>query len=438
MRRGALTISIHIILTAIAMTLSSCDSKVNIEEPGQFYKYIGSDGDQWAVDMVADQNDNIYILGGSTSTSNGSQLYVVKTSAKGIVLWERKIGDPGDENPKDIELLANGNVIVVADRTDLSGEKDFVIYTLNASDGSTVGTPRIDGNAGLDDYVNSITQISDGFIVSSYSDAHSASGDFKQAFVYRYDDQLARTPPFLWTVNFSQEIVSGGYDFVPVKVVQISNDLFYTFCYTNTTLNGDATPDYNFFIYVSGQLNDLKNTLSIPGLDPNSSERLTSIRAVPPQSGSGFIMAGYTANPTSGLQDLYAVRVVQDLQFVKPSEINSILQRPPQIVTSELSPIAMSNACVYPSKSQGFLLLGDQNVDGNNNIFLTKVDNTLQGSWVEKPFVAFGGAGNDTSGAVVETSDGRILLCGTMVLGDVVGQRKVVLMNLSPNGLFGE
>ncbi|MEJ0033768.1 MAG: hypothetical protein WDO15_27050 [Bacteroidota bacterium] len=49
----------------------------------------------------------------------------------------------------------------------------------------------------------------------------------------------------------------------------------------------------------------------------------------------------------------------------------------------------------------------------------------------------FGGVGDDSSGAVVEIADGRILVVGTMVLGDVKGQRKIVLMNLDSEGQFG-
>jgi hypothetical protein len=437
MRNRTLTISINVVFAIMVMVFQSCDSTVNIEEPQQFYKYIGTEGDQWSTDMVIDAEDNIYILGRSSSTSDGLQLYAIKTTSKGIVIWEKIFGEAGDETPKDIELLSDGNLILVADR-DMAGEKDFVIYRLNASDGSVIGAPINGGNPipGTAEYVNSITQISTGFIVSSYVD----NGVYKEAYVYRYDVDLLKIPTLFWNVTFSQEVVAGGYDFVPVKVIQMTTDLFYTFCYTNTTLGGDNIPDYNFFVYVSGELNDLTNALAIPGLDPNSGERLTSVRAVPPQSGSGFVLVGYSSSPTTNQQDLYALKIVQDLKNIKPSQINSIRQGPPRVVTSGLSSItSASNASVYPSKGEGFLLLGDQNSQGNDNIYLTKVDNSLDGAWSDPhAFFSFGGAGNDLSGAVVETSDGRILLCGTMVLGDVIGQKKVVLMNLSPNGLFGE
>jgi hypothetical protein len=441
MKSKILTISINFVFVLVLVILQACDSTINIEEPRQFYKYIGGEGDQWSVDMVIDDEDNIYVLGRSTSLDNNLQLYVVKTTSKGIVIWENTFGEKGDENPKDIELMADGNLVLVADHTDINGAKDFVIYRLNAADGSLIGT-RVNGGIldpaeARDEYVNSVTQISDGFIVSSYVD----NGGFKEAFVYRYDEDMAKISDLFWQVNFAQEVVAGGFDFIPVKVIQMRDDLFYTFCYTNTTLNGDGIPDYNFFIYVSSSLNDLTNTLAIPGLDPNVNERLTSVRVVPPQSGSGFVLAGYAASPTTGQQNLYAIKIVRDLEFILPSQIGSITQGDAKVITSGLSSInPAANACVFPSEGEGFLLLGDENSTGNDNIYLTKVNNSLDAAWTGNvhPFFSFGGAGSDLSGAVAETSDGRILLCGTMVLGDVIGQKKVVLMNLSPNGLFGE
>jgi hypothetical protein len=404
---------------------------MNIEAPNQFYKYIGSDGNQEAVDVVIDEDDNIYVLGKSSSTSDGEQLYVVKTTAKGEVLWERVFGDAGDEVPKDIELLNDGDLVLVADRTDIgTGEKDIVIYRLNSTDGSVMGTPRIDGYPGIGDYVNSITEISDGFVVAAYSD----NGPYKDFSVFRYDASFSAYPG--WSVKTEQLQVSGGYDLVPVKVFQIHADLFYTFCYTNSIFEGDNVSDYNYFIHVSNGLNDGLNELMIHSSDPISNERLTSVSIIPPQSGSGFIMAGYISN--SSRQELYLVRIRQGLEFA-PHDPAQYLQGAPKIVSDNLSSIVNTKASVFSSKSQGFLVLGNENALGNENIFLTKVDNELENAW-QAPHVSFslGGAGNDTAGAVVETSTGRIVLCGTMVLGDVIGQKKVVLMNLSPNGLFVE
>jgi hypothetical protein len=419
------------VVLAAMIVFYACDSRVNIDEPGQFYKYIGSDGDQESVDLVTDALDNIYILGKSTSGSSGDQLYVVKTSSKGEVVWEKTFGDPGQEIPKDIELTRNGDLILVADRTDVTtGEQDFVIYRLSSNDGSVIGTPKTGGSPGVADYVNTITEASDGFLVCSYSD----NGSYKDGWVFRYDASLNLFP--LWVPKLEVKSTTGGLDIIPVRTVQVGA-LFYTFCYSNSTLLGDQIPDYNFFVHVSNEFNGGKNDFTIPSADPLSDERLTSVSAIPAEAGSGFILAGYISS--SSQQELYLVKVVQDLEFTS-SDPNSFLQVPPRTIATSLSPVASAKASVFPSKSSGFLVLGNLNSEGNDNIFLTKVDNLLADAWKD-PYdvsLSFGGQGNDMAGAVTETRDGRILLCGTMVLGDVIGQKKVVLMNLSPNGMFGE
>ncbi|HMJ68438.1 MAG TPA: hypothetical protein VK508_06070 [Cyclobacteriaceae bacterium] len=412
------------------IVFQSCDSRINIDEPQQFYKYIGSDGDQESVDLVVDAANNIYILGKTSSVSNGDQLYVVKTSPKGEVVWEKVFGDPGQEIPKDIELASNGDLVLVAERVDIAtGEQDFVIYRLNSGNGSVIGTPTTGGYPGVVDYVNTITESSDGFLVCSYSD----NGPYKDGSVFRYDASLKMYPSNIWPEKVDIKDASGGYDIIPVKAVQVGPDLFYTFCYSNSKLLGDQIADYNFFIHVSNQFNGGKNDLVIPSADPLSDERLTSVSAIPAAAGSGFIMAGYTSS--SGQQELYLIKVVQDLEF-SSSDPNSFLQVPPRTIQTSLSPIAPTKASVFPSKSSGFLVLGNLNSEGNENMFLMKVDNLLAEAW-SAPQV-LGGQGNDMAGAVTETSNGRILICGTMVLGDVIGQKKVVLMNLSPNGMFGD
>jgi len=419
-----------LIVLILMIVGQSCDTRMNVDEPNGLYKLIGTDGSQAAIDLVTDGEDNVYILGSSTSASKGIQLYVVKTTSRGIVLWQKIIGGPGDELGKDIEMTTSGDLVIAADRKDETGEEDFVIYKLNADDGSVIGTPTVGGTPNVPDFVSSITEISDGFIVSSYSDG----GTFKSGATYRYDASMALVPT--WEPDISQFLNDiDGYDFIPVKVVQINPDLFYTFSYTNSPI-GDAIPDYNFLIYVSGQFNGFKNVLVVPGPDPSSNERLTSVRPVPTSSGGGYVLGGYVSNPNSNEQNLYVVRIRQDLEKVKPSDIDGFRLGQPRTATSSLSSITSAVATVYPSINSGFLVLGDRNSTGNDDIYLTKVDNGLNDAWAAPN--AFGGEGDDMAGAVRETTTGRILVCGTMRLGNVIGQTKIVLMNLNPTGKFDE
>lgn len=71
-------------------------------------------------------------------------------------------------------------------------------------------------------------------------------------------------------------------------------------------------------------------------------------------------------------------------------------------------------------------------------MYLKKLNPALTDAWSEQPFYFFGGAGSDLAGGVAEAPDGRILILGTMVLGESTGQTKAVLIKLSPQGKFGE
>lgn len=84
----------------------------------------------------------------------------------------------------------------------------------------------------------------------------------------------------------------------------------------------------------------------------------------------------------------------------------------------------------------GFLVLSTENLNGNENLYLTMLDNTLALRDRDVPGKAFGGIGNDSAADVEQLADGSILVLGTMVLGEVNGQKKMVLMKLDSEGKF--
>jgi len=292
--------------------------------------------------------------------------------------------------------------------------------------------------------VNSITETSDGFVVAGYTD----NGTYKIGTIYRYDAAMTEFPFWNRTIEQAEKSPSGvlvaGYDVIPIKTFQVNDneDFFYTFCYTNSPLSGDQVADYNFFINVGNEFNQARNVYFIHSADPNSNERLTSVAAVPVHLGGGFMMVGYTSNPGNNQQDIFAMKIVQGLANIPPSQTSSYIVGSPRTITNGSSISLSSNASVYPSnKTQGYIIIGNQNASGNDNIYLTKIDDsqTYDDAWEEPhAFYSLGGDGNDLPGAVIETSDGRILVCGTMVLGNAIGQKKIVLINVNPLGMFDE
>jgi len=432
---------IILLVTVIAIVYQSCDSSMNIDKPKDFYKYIGMDGDQTGVDLVTDVDGNAYILGSSKIASDtlgqpsyyGQQLYVVMTNSSGEVVWSKTYGGKGDDIPKDIELLSDGTLVVLADRSD----GDFAIYRLDKTTGTETkpvvvsGLEALIGAPASDDHANTITQTTDGFIVAGYS---NDGAGFKTALVARYHPDMTKFDAS-WSYQLNQLNELSGYDVVPIKVVQKDPGNFIIFGYTNTP-GADTFADYNYFVVATGALNDARSAIFYIDADPatHSNERLSSVKQAPVQSGGGFILTGYTSSSNGATQDIYVARVVQDPQTALQE---TFIQGNPRTITSNLSNLSSAFVSVYPSVSSGFYVLGNQGVLGDNNLYLTKLDNDLGNAWKGNPARELGGVGDDAGGAVAETVDGRILVVGTMVLGDLKGQRKLVLMNLSSDGFFG-
>jgi hypothetical protein len=80
------------------------------------------------------------------------------------------------------------------------------------------------------------------------------------------------------------------------------------------------------------------------------------------------------------------------------------------------------------------MLLTNDNTpaDKNTNLALTKLTRELTKAW-QIPLI-FGGESNDFAGSVSELPDGRILVVGTMTVGGLSGQKKMVLMKLNADG----
>ncbi len=434
--------------------LGSCDSRLNIEEPTTFLKYIGEDGDQTAVDMVVDEEGNIYILGTSGLTASSTQTYIVKTNAAGFVQWSQSYGNPGEDIPKDIELLDNGNLAVVADKVIGSPPaRDMVVYLVSNVDGALLASPTIADEFERTEYATSISQTNNGFVITSYYDTTNQGSPYKQGLVRRFNSDLQEyntgSGPgggFFWYPKLDQ----AAADIVPVKAIQVfltdpgsglEVEKFYFFGYTNSFLDGVNEADYNFFVFVNNSQGENENALILTSADPNSNERLTDVQYFVGERGSeGFALSGYISSPGSAEQSLFVAQVKYNLLGIQnPSNIGSWTYNTGKTVATSLSSNADSPASVFPSPNSGFLILGEENTVGNNNLYLTKVNYDLDAVWPD-PYAAhiFGGIGNDEAAAVAQAGDGSILVCGTMTLGEVNGQLKIVLMKLSPEGMFGD
>ena len=200
MRSSRSTILTIAFLLMVAVVYQSCDTTLNIEKPATFLKYLGGDGNQTGVDMVTDADGNIYVLGSSIVPEQANakhRVYVVRTNSGGNTDWQQTYGDvlTEDLEPVDIELLNDGSVAILANRKDAGNALDFVIYILNKEDGTMMTVaPIVAGEPGVDDHALSLTQIYDGFLVSTYRVVARPAGSFKTAYIYRFTNDFLPTP----------------------------------------------------------------------------------------------------------------------------------------------------------------------------------------------------------------------------------------------------
>ncbi len=436
----------NLILLVCLIMLFSCDSLNSLESAGEnyFVKFYGEDGDHTGVDMVTNSDGSFILVGNERVVGDamGQQIYLVKVDALGTVVWQERFGTPGDDFAKDIELTVDGNVIIAAEVQKISNDRDVFVIIVSQSgslvDSFQMGLKKLDGQEG-DEVVNSISIIQGGYIVSGSTTAVETNNpnDITDALHIRLNNSLDPIDPAtgLWK-NTSHQNDS---DDVLVKMFESSPSAFYGFGYTNTVRNSKR--DYKYWTFSLGATGEPTNNgtdlLDIIG-SQEEDEKLSGMTVSPPQSGEGFVLSGVRTN-TARESQAFIVKLQRNL-FV-PGEDNVLAEESP-IVLGNLEDVVdvpentLIRSSMVSLSQGGFLLLTNSKSPSTDevNISLIKLSNTFLKVW-DVPLL-FGGVGNDFAGTVSELPDGKIVIVGTMTLGGVTGQTKMVLMKLNSEGKF--
>ena len=417
----------RLVIAFLVLFLTGCDSTINLKDPNDSYflKFYGGDGDQTGDDFVV-LPDGSFILFGTTKpsgTEKTRQWYLVKTDAKGNVVWERTYGGPNDDEARDIELTNDNRLVLVGNTYKSVTDRDVKIMTLTM-DGARIDSavvPIVTYTTKIDPFgdedVSTVSLTSDGFIVAGSTTAtivkpNPVASDLRDAFHLRFSNSLVQFPD-----SWGKTTGPGTFD-AAAKVIQVSTTQFYLFGYSNKVYNGS----FNYWIFGLGEFGDPNGGELIIG--DITDEKLSSVSAVPPASGDGYVLGGLTTNAT-GASDIYAVRLP------KIPTNNYIFQKPLSIKLGSNLPI---NTSVSPAGTTGFYILANENGFNNNqNWILTKVG--LDGSTAWTSPIVFGGEGLDFSGAVQELPGDKIALIGTMRTGKPdVGELKMTLIKVNQDG----
>lgn len=432
---------LYILLLFLGL-LISCDTENKFPDTAQdyFVKFYGEDGDHDGVDFAVNSDGSILLLGNERVAGSPQQIYLVKVDALGTVVWHSRFGSgsAGAEFAKDIELTADGNIIIAAETQKGFGDKD-VFVKLVSQTGAPLDSIRVGlktmSNLESDEEVNSISIILDGFIVSGSTTAvkTTQANDTKDALHLRFtfgldliEEDVVGQP--LWKnstgKNDSEDVL--------VKVIQINPSLYYGFGYTNTVSNtGNNNKTFKYWAFGLSNVGEKKDFDDLFGVSNlNDDKILSGVIESPLQSGGGFVLSGINSSST-GQAKSYILKLANPLI----QDENNILNEAPPI---DLGTNVGGKTGMKSISSGGFFLLNDSRLasSDNLNISLTKLSNTLQQVW-QVP-IYFGGAGDDFTGSVTELPDGKIMIIGTMTLGGVSGQTKIVLMKLNSDGRLSD
>lgn len=420
--------------------LVACETTSTVEDPAttHFIKYYGRDGDETGVDLVVLSDGSMVLFGTNRPTppldTLGTQWYVVKVDAKGTIISEATFGGSNDEEARDIELLSNGNLVLVGNTYKSSTDRDAMIITL------TPDLVKIDSNSvavrdGLgvvttgDEDVSSITEIADGFIIAgstTYTGSKTpvtGQADTRDAIQLRVFSDLTEYPNS-WSQTY-------GYfsDDYSVKIVEGSPSgfgSFYVFGATNNKPNSSHTNvNYNFWFFALGSTGVPVNQQTYSG-SISADERMSSFCFSP----AGFFTAGVLQSGSSP-SDLY----IAEAAFPDPVNGFSLLKEKNLSIFLG-SGLSGRTAVTRSAVTGGFLVLSEENgFNGNQNWILTRVNNDGSVAWTQP--IVYGGEGLDSCGGIQELPNGRIVIVGTMRTGRPdAGEFKMTLVKVSADGKF--
>jgi hypothetical protein len=426
-----------VFISLIGLILS-CDTERNIPLPEDccFLKFYGVEGEQTGVDFVQTPDNAIVMVGNSTQPGRTQMIYVVKVDLLGNVIWENMIGlDDKNNAVKDIELHPDGRLVIAGETEIAVGNRDVFLKTMS-SDGVELDSVRYGVTATSDEEVNSVSifgsginTIENSFVVAGATnyviDPNPDPRDTKDGLRVRFIEEPTLQPtPSAWVEttgkNESEDVI--------VKVIQIDDNMIYSFGYTNAIRNGSG--DFKYWVAPlddAGGPNGDDEALLIALGSVSEDEILKSVIDININNPfeSGFLLAGVARNNAGNCRS-YVVKLGRDLPFSVDDQLY------PTPLGSHPNADLRINGFYSPLNSD-FLILATQNVNSNlaNDLSLFKLDREYQLEWGPQ---VFGGESFDEAGAVLQLADGKIMVLGTMTVGGLSGQKKMALMKLNSEG----
>jgi len=410
------------LLVGFLLLMLGCDTDKNIDPPDDthFIKYYGTDENESGVDIIA-QSDGTALLLGKTLTGN-KKIYLVKVDSRGNIIWEKYLGGDTDI-AKDIEPTLDGNFVILSDYLESLDNRDLKVIKIDPN-GVKIDSV-VYGFAGTEN-ASSITPISDGGFILMGTAEYSivpepgTSGDISDIFHFRCDQNLDFGYPG-WVNGYGKGTIDGG-----TKLFEDATGGFYVFGYTNGTHVNNNTGKLNLEYFNLSGLGEPRNQENYLGAPFTEDVIANHVIKAPQALGSGYFILGTTFSSTGSVSiHVSKLRSTLNFDYAQDKLVDKEISLGLGVQAFEsVSATASENA-----GAQGFLLLANETlVNEKLNLSLSKIDQVGNVLW----YVSLGSEErDDRAAAVPELPDGKILVLGTVGIGD---QTKMALFKLNSEG----
>jgi hypothetical protein len=400
----------------------SCDTASNVEPlyKDYFIKTFGTDGDQIGVDLIANDDNTLTILGNTTLPTGEQKIYFLKISLNGKILTEKILGTSSTEVAKDIELLSDGYIIlsnIQSPSARFTTKNDIKLTRVNW-DGDEVAS--VVYNSLDDQFGNSVTVTSDDrfFVIGNTKDTDAELNsqlvditDEEDALIIEFD-ALTMLPTN--TTRIGSSSIGMG-----IKIFENENGTFTYGGYSDELKEGDS---YNSNLIFRSFINQPDNVQTLIVGDNIANESMSAFIKI---TNNNFYGIGTEFTATGGSR-IFITNVVNGntMESKSPVKIFST-----SFGTSRVEGV---NGCLSARNGSLIVVANEYSaIDDKSGIRLFNL-NPFDG--LENWSVAVGSAGFDSKAAAVTTlQDGSIILLGTT---NLINQNKIMIIKVNENGKF--
>ncbi len=415
-------------------------SNTNAQAPAiEWQKSLGGTAGESA-SSIQPSSDGGYIVAGNSSSLNGdttgnhggSDCWIIKLDATGIIQWQKSLGGSSPDYASAIQNTPDGGYIMAGYTQSINvnvtgnhGLTDYWVVKLNAI--GTIQWQKTLGGSNYD-YARAIQITADGgYIVAGASgstdgDVTGNHGD--------YDYWIVKLDT-LGNIQWQKSL--GGSNNDHAQSIQTTSDGGYVVTGYSSSNDGEVIENHGSNEYWVVKLDGIGNIQWQKSLGGSSTDSAYSIQIT---SDNGYIIAG-GSNSNNG--DITGNHGNSDYWVVKLNALGTIQWQKSLGGTSDDYAVA-----IQITSDGGYVIAGGSNSNngditgnnGNEDFWVVKLDDTGTLQWQK----SLGGSGYDYARAIQTTADGGYVIAGESdsTNGDVTGNHGGVdfwVVKLAPDAL---